>query len=335
MDPVREIANAVLYEGYILWPYRRSAMKNRQRWTFGGVYPKAHSEGRGDDPWTMQTECLVEADGEDHVEVRVRFLQVVERQLLAEAPGGLEPVEELEVDGESLLSWEEAREREVVAPGVRVGGLESPRTIEIDVPAASEHEGLIDAAGTRVGEVVRTWRTLHGVVEISSTTLRSGVSRLTVKISNTSPWPGGDREDALRQTFASTHTALRVDGGRFVSLTDPPEELRDEAEACRNEGTWPVLVGEPGGRTVLLSSPIILEDYPRIAPESPGDLFDGGEIDQLLTLSILAMTDEEKREMRGTDPRAREVLDRTEALSSEELMRLHGTIRDFQSARRS
>jgi hypothetical protein len=335
VDPVRQIADTVLYEGYILWPYTRSAMKNRQRWTFGGVYPKAHSEGREDDPWTMQTECLVEAEGEARVEVRVRFLQVVERQLLAEAAGGLEPVDALEVDGDLLLSWEEAREREVVAPEVQAGDAESTRTIEIDVPAASEHEELIDAEGTRVGAVVRTWRALHGAVEISSTPLRSGVSRLTVRISNTSPWPGGDREDALKQTFASSHTALRVDGGAFVSVTDPPEELREEAQACRNEGTWPVLVGDPGDRTTMLSSPIILEDHPQIAPESPGDLFDGGEIDQLLTLSILSMTDEEKREMRGTDPRAREILERTEALSPEELMRLHGTIREFQSARGS
>ena len=66
-----------------------------------------------------------------------------------------------------------------------------------------------------------------------------------------------------------------------------------------------------------------------IAPESPGDLFDGGEIDQLLILNILSLTEEEKAEMRATDPRAREILERTEALTPEELMRLHGTIREF------
>jgi hypothetical protein len=91
-----------------------------------------------------------------------------------------------------------------------------------------------------------------------------------------------------------------------------------------------VLVGEAGDRSTLLSSPIILEDYPKVAPESPGDLFDGGEIDQLLILNILSLTDEEKAEMRDSDPRAREILERTEALSEEELMRLHGAIRDFQ-----
>ena len=282
----------------------------------------------------MQTECLLEGDAETRVEVRVRFLQVVERQVLAQTDRGLEPVDELAVDDDLLLSWEEAREREVVVPGVRPHVLESPRVVEVDVAAASEEEEVVDAAGLRVGVIARSWRTLRGSVEVASTRLRPGVLRLTVRISNTSPWAGDDREDALKQTFASAHTVLRADGGSFASLADPPEELRREAEACRNQGTWPVPVGEPGDRSTLLSSPIILEDYPQIAPESPGDLFDGGEIDQLLTLNILGLTDEEKREMRATDPRTREILERTEALSPEELMRLHGTVRELQAVRR-
>jgi hypothetical protein len=91
-----------------------------------------------------------------------------------------------------------------------------------------------------------------------------------------------------------------------------------------------VLVGEEGQRNMLLSSPIILSDYPQIAPESPGDLFDGGEIDQLLILNIMSLTDEEKEEMRASDPRAREILERCESLSPEELMNLHGAIREFR-----
>jgi hypothetical protein len=134
----------------------------------------------------------------------------------------------------------------------------------------------------------------------------------------------------MRRTLCSTHTVLRAQGGAFVSLTDPPPALRAAAEACRNEGTWPVLAGEPGDRRTLLSSPIILSDHPQIAPESPGDLFDGGEIDQLLILNILSLTDAEKAEMRASDPRAGEILDRTEALTSEELMGLHGAIREWQ-----
>ena len=82
-DPVEKIAAAVLYEGYVLWPYRRSAQKNQRRWTFGGVYPRAYSEAEGgNDPWLMQTQCLVVGE-KPTVEVKVRFLHVVERKVAA------------------------------------------------------------------------------------------------------------------------------------------------------------------------------------------------------------------------------------------------------------
>ena len=77
-----------------------------------------------------------------------------------------------------------------------------------------------------------------------------------------------------------------------------------------------MLVGEEekNDRDAIISSPIILYDYPKIAPESPGDLFDAAEIDEILTLRIMAMTDQEKREMRHVDEQARRILERTETL---------------------
>ena len=325
MDAVRQIADAVLYEGYVLWPYRRSALKNTRRWTFGGVYPRAHSEEHPDDRWTMRTECLMEGRPEATVEVRVRFLHVVRRQVMREAPSGaLEPVDQLTVDSERYLTWEEATERELVVTALPLGELGSAKHIDIAIPRAREEERLSG------GALVRTSSELEAGVDIAATALRPGLHRLTVRIANTTPFSGGEREEALVRTFCSTHTVLSADGAQFVSLTDPPPELRAEAEACSNEGTWPVLVGEPGSRDTLLSSPIILEDHPHIAPESPGDLFDGGEIDGLLTLNILSLTDEEKAEMRDSDPRTREILERTENLSEEEMMRLHGAIRDLR-----
>ena len=325
VDPVRQIADAVLYEGYVLWPYRRSALKNTRRWTFGGVYPRAHSDQHPDDRWTMRTECLVEGPAEASVDVRVRFLHVMTRQVMRETPGGgLEPVDELTVDGERYLTWEEATERELVATALALGRLGTSQQAPVAIPQGREQE---DVSG---GALVRSWHGLEGEVEIAARALGPDLHRLSVEISNTTPFPEGDREAALERTFCSTHTILRADGAQFVSLTDPPSQLRAEAEACSNEGTWPVLVGEPGSRHTLLSSPIILEDHPRIAPESPGDLFDGGEIDGLLTLNILSLTDEEKAEMRDSDPRTREILERTENLSQEELMRLHGAIRDLR-----
>jgi hypothetical protein len=145
---------------------------------------------------------------------------------------------------------------------------------------------------------------LSGAVDVSV-----DGARLTVTIRNTTEWVPGDRDDALRHALCSTHTLLV--GGRFVSAT--------EASGCANVGTWPVLVGDDA----MLSSPIILEDHPRIAPESPGDLFDGGEIDGLLALNILALTDEEKAEMQA-DPRTRAILERTESLTEEQLWTLSG-----------
>jgi hypothetical protein len=305
-DPVRQIADAVLYEGYILWPYRRSAMKNTQRWTFGGVYPRDWSERHVDDRWQTQTQVLVQGDAP--VDVTVRFLHVVRRQLIS----GGEPVDELVVDGERHISWEEATEREL-GPG------------PVAIPGGREEEPLGDSAS-----VVRTWLALEGSVEVETERLRDDLQRVTVRISNTTPF-SGSREEALEQTFCSCHAVLRAGAGaEFVSLTDPPPDVREEAAGCFNEGVWPVLVGEPHERGTMLASPIILEDHPRVAPESPGDLFDGGEIDQMLVLNILALTDEEKDEMRASDPKAREILERTEALSPEELMRLNGAIRDLR-----
>jgi hydrogenase maturation protease len=260
---VRVIADAVLYEGYLLWPYTRSAMKNQRRWTFGGVFPEAHSREHPDDAARMRTQVLLEGDPAD-VDVTVRFLHVVRR------PDG----------------WEEATEREV-APG----------------PIAI-------AAGDG-------WEALAGRVDLGAERLPDGRHRITVDIVNTTPWEGASREAVLARTFCSTHTVLRTASGAFVSSYEA-------GSLCQSVGTWPVLVGEPGARDTVLSPPIILEEYPRIAPESPGDLFDGGEIDGLLALNILALTAAEKAEMRDTDPRARAILERTEALTQDQLLRLSG-----------
>jgi hypothetical protein len=306
-DVVRRIADAVLYEGYLLWPYSKSALKNQQRFTFGGVYPPAW------DDWSpVQTQVLLEGPPDVDVEVRVRFLQVVQRQVLkiASPTARPEPVDELEVDGERWISWEEAVEREV-GPG------------PIRVPAGEEWQRLPG------GAIRRSWQALEGEVYCTREAVRPGLVRLTVRIANTSPWAGAARGEALRQTFCSTHAVLRTQTGAWVSLTDPPRALLSEARACENVGVWPVLVGEVGDRGTMLASPIILSDHPEIAPESPGDLFDSGEIDQMLVLSILAMTDEERRDMRDCDPRAREILERTEALSDEEIMCLNGAVREF------
>ena len=334
MDEVAKIADAVLYEGYVLWPYSRSATKNRRRWTFGGVYPDAHTERHPDDSCVMQTECLVEAGGDCRLDVRVRFLHVVARQIAQAGDAGLERVDELTVGDDHHVSWDEATEREVKLTGVPVADLARGRSVAVDFPAGESIEDLRDGSGRVAGALLRSWKALAGSVGVATEELERGLHRLTVRIVNASPFAGDDREQALRQTFCSAHMVLSARGGAFVSQTDPPAQLRAQAEGSRNIGTWPVLVGEEGERHTVLSSPIILPDYPQVAPESPGDMFDAAEIDQLLRLSILSMTDEERREMRASDPKTREILERTESLSEQELMRLHGAVREFGLSRR-
>jgi hypothetical protein len=330
---VRAIADACLYEGYILWPYRRSALKNQQRFTFGGVYPLGHSEEHPDDPSRMQTEVLLRGGPGARLEVVVRFLQVVKRAAARRRGEELEEVDELTIEGQRHLSWEEAVEREIAVPPLSVQRLRGGHTVPIAIAADTRTEELHDDQGASVGALVRSWKELRGELSVSAAPVADGVQRVSATICNVTPFAGGTRTEALECTFCSTHTMLEARDAEFVSLADPPGDLRTAAAACQNVGTWPVPVGEPPDRSTILSSPIILEDYPRVAPESPGDLFDGGEIDQLLILNILAMTDEEKAEMRASDPRAAEIIQRSEALSPEQLMRLHGAVRELGMAR--
>jgi hypothetical protein len=331
-DAIESIARAVLYEGYILWPYRRSTTKNRQRWTFGGVYPAAYSRARGeDDRWCLETTCLLRADDDMVLEVRLRFLHVVERLVARWSDDALHYVDELKVGTERYLTWDEARERDVSAPATRMGDLlAAPLRVPVTIAAGTETEWLRDGSGERAGAIVRSWRAVDATLEIAAARVAPRLFRIFAAVRNTTPWEFGSREEAQRQALVSTHIVLHAAGGAFVSLTDPPESLSAEAEACRNDGLWPVLVGEEGTRDTLLAAPIILPDHPRIAPESPGDLFDGTEIDHLLILNILGLTDEERAEMRASDPHAREILDRCTGLGPEELMRLHGVIRDLR-----
>jgi hypothetical protein len=345
---VEPIVNAVLYEGYMLYPYRPSSVKNRQRWTFGGVYPRTYSEGHGGiDPWAAQAECLVVGDPHapvPRIELRIRFLHLLARQagelaqpvpeLADDVEPDYRPVEALRVGERLYQSWQEAAEREVALDEQPLDELVAhSRRVMFVFPASRALEPLRDGDGPIVGVLAREQRRIEGAIELSAISLTKGVWKVTARVSNLTPLEDAahaSRDDGLLRSFASTHTILGVAGGEFVSLLDPPDELREAAAACSNVGVWPVLVGAEGERTMVLASPIILYDYPQIAPESPGNLFDGTEIDEILTLRIMTMTDEEKREMGATDARARALLDRTESLDQEQLMALHGTLRGLR-----
>jgi hydrogenase maturation protease len=294
-SPIEKVANAVLYEGYVLYPYRPSAIKNRQRFNFGVLYPHEYCDlNPGSDNWYMQTECLVLGTAATSIEVKVRFLQMAER------PG-----------------WQEGTEREVCTPSF---GLESIRRAHRQ---SFEFDAAPNAAGQRVER-------LEGELELESTRLDEGLFKITLQVRNRACHGESaevSRDEALLHALVSAHSILHVAGGQFISPMDPPEQYRAEAQGCSNIGTWPVMAGEEGQAEFILSAPIILYDYPQIAPESPGDLCDGTEIDEILALRILTLTDDEKREVREGDERGRHILDRTEMLPPEHFQKLHGAMR--------
>jgi len=342
------IVKAVLYEGYMLYPYRPSSIKNRQRFNFGVVYPRAYSDAQGGtDAWIMQTQCLALGGGGTQCLVCVRFLRMVERSvgkvltplsnLSSIAPENIQGVDRLEVSGKTFQAWQEAVEEEIEVTEFSLSALVAqPMQWPFRLSATQEKEAVRDEGGLIVGIVQRQKAGVAGVIELTAERLNEGVFKLTARIANTSRMENVGaiaREDALSRSLVSAHTILEVRNGEFVSLVDPPETCRDFAAACQNLGTWPVLVGEEGQRDTMLSSPIILYDYPQIAPESPGDLFDGAEIDEILSLRIMTLTEEEKREIRQADDRARLILERTESLPEEQLMKLHGVLRGLRIAK--
>jgi hypothetical protein len=316
LDAVRRIADAVLYEGYILYPYRASAQKNRSRWQFGVLMPPGYAMVDPSEPSSAQTQCVLEHAGAPTVQVVLRFLQVQRRTTDPPEPGA--------------QAWDEAVEREVEFTVGTDESLGAGLVREFSVPGGEDRE-----AGPG-GFTIRRREPLVGLVDVTATPVPGPwrAVRLRVRVQNQSAGAGGSlprhRDEALPSALVAAHVILAVSGGQFVSMTDPPEWAKPAVAGCENAGTWPVLADPDGGRSVVLASPIILYDYPELAPESPGDLYDGTEIDEILTLRTLALSDDEKLEARATDPRAAALIDRVESLDAQAMAGLHGTL--FSSA---
>jgi hypothetical protein len=311
-DGAEKIAAAILYEGYILYPYRPTAIKNRQRWNFGTLYPRVYAEAqRPQEPFRLIAECIAVADAKASLDVRISFLQLV-------------PTQNTDELTDPSLAWDEAVERTSEHSNLHLSDLvTSPlsRTLSLD-----------------------GGQNLQIELSIGAEMLQDGVCKLRLELQNASPLPSGagaKRDEALPLSFVSAHLLLGISGGEFVSLLDPDPAYREAVAACCNTGVFPVLVGEEPDRPVpacrgsmMFCSPIILYDYPKIAPESEGDFFDGTEMDEMLTLRVLTLTDAEKQEMRNGDPRARKILERTEGLTSDALLKAHGVIRGLREIRR-
>ena len=320
---VEKIAAAILYEGYILYPYRQSAIKNRQRWNFGTLYPRVYAEAqRPEEPFRFIAECLVEIGSEDAaLDLQIQFLQLIREQNDSTSAG-----DSMHSLSDPSLAWEEAIEckselnlrlKDAIDKSIT-------RTLQLDTSELPD------------GRPRPPLERLEAVLTIGIELLPDGVHKLRLELQNKSSLVSGaaaKREEALPQAFVSAHVLLGVTGAEFISLLDPPEIHAASVATCRNTGVFPVLAGQEPDRTMMFCSPIILYDYPKIAPESKGDFFDGTEMDEMLTLRVLTLTDSEKEEMRNGDPRARQILERSESLTGESMMQTHGAIRGMRDIR--
>ena len=309
---VRAVADAVLYEGYVLYPYRPSSVKNRQRWCFGGLHPRAYCDASGNvEPFAQLTDVLVEAAAGATVEARVRFLHLVRRVFVPH-------------DGAPFAPWDEAEEREVAVGPVPLDALaDAPHVAWVTCDGLERREAVPG------GQVERVRRPVTCAVELAAERLSARLVRLSILVRNESAFDvgaAGQRDASVPYLLASTHSVCKVTGGAFVSQQDPPAGLAGPAAACRCRGAWPVLAGERGRRDLMLVAPIILYDHPRVAGESPGDLFDATEIDEILTLRIRTLTPDERAEAAATDPKLAALIARCDALGPADLARLHGRL---------
>ena len=320
-ESVRAVADAVLYEGYLLYPYRANSDRNRSRWQFGVLGPPgAARDGIGEDDRMSAQFPVCDATT---ITLTVRFLQLQHRRAERRRPdGGHTTVAELITPTGSWLTWDEGVATEFV-----FGPLEFAEATAWSLfLTADPGTDVEDLTG---GRLVRERRVVTAEVSVSVEP-DGPVDRVSVTVRNTGA-PAVDKDDAIARSLIGTHVIAATDGA-FVSLLDPPPAARSAVERCDRHRCFPVLAGPPGTTDLMLVSPIILYDHPEVAEQSQGALYDATEIDEILTLRVMTMTEQEKAQARATDPRAAQIIDQCDGMTPAQMLNLHGVLRDPHAA---
>ncbi|WP_442943406.1 hypothetical protein [Nocardia sp. NBC_00565] len=315
----RAVADAVLYEGYLLYPYRANSRKNQSRWQFGVLGPEGAAQAGLGEEASLSAQCVLTAGDGASITLTVRFLQLQHR--IAEDADG-NSVDELVVGARSWITWDEAVERELTFGPLPVADMTQP----VHISGGFDVEEIADAEGAAAGRLVRTRLPVEGRLAMS-VQRDAGYLRLTVEVGNVGP-AATDKDDAIARSLIGAHVIAQADGAQFISLLDPPSDAIDAVAHCRQHRCFPVLAGPPDDDSLMLISPIILYDHPEIAEQSEGPLFDSTEIDEILTLRVMTMTDEEKAQARATDARAAQIIDRCDGMTPEAMQLLHGVLRN-------
>lgn len=331
-ERVKKIADALLYQGYMLYPYRGSAIMKNKRSVLGTLHPAGNALG---EPDRMQVQCLVVGEA-PRISIAARFLHLLNRDIFEldspadtlprDWPQQATPVISIEIGEMHYQASQEAVQREI-RPSTQslqemVGNAQHDA---FSFSLASDVEPIEDH-GRCIAVVQRSQLSITGDVEMTGEVIDDHVFKLTVTLRNTSnlsDLPACHREGRLDQVFASAHLILGVEEGEFVSTINPPPEWAVLAATCQNQKLWPVLAGDPPDRHCMLATPSIRHDYPQIASQSSVDCFDETEIDEMLAMRVMTMTDQEKQELRSTDEPAWQNLQRNESISLEQRKALH------------
>ncbi|MBV9353340.1 MAG: hypothetical protein JOZ23_17705, partial [Mycobacterium sp.] len=222
----------------------------------------------------------------------------------------------------SWLSWDEAVEVELPFP-LELAGASQHWTLPVVAPGGTDVEPVVG------GRLVRTRQEVRASLDVAVERDEDleGLMRVTIRLHNTGA-AATDKDDSIARSLIGTHLIAQALVGKFISLLDPPAHAAAATARCRQHRCFPVLAGPAGVHDLLLVSPIILYDHPEIAEQSEGALYDSTEIDEILTLRVMTMTDEEKAQARATDPLAAQIIDRCDTMSPEAMQRLHGVLRD-------
>ncbi len=168
---------------------------------------------------------------------------------------------------------------------------------------------------------------LRGRVALRSEWLSPSLARVRLCVHNETEMTGAAeaaRGEALRHSLISAHPLLEVKAGKFVSPLEREGPEGEAALASEPVNTFPVLLGDDDA--TILGAAIVLPDHPELAPESLGSLFDNTEIEEALLLHVHALTDDERREISEQDPAVREMVERAESTTGDQIMSLHGRL---------
>ena len=304
----RRIAEAVLYSGCPLRPYRTPPAGEPAGRQAGLLAPPAWATRSGGH-CLQRTECLLEPEPDATLLAELRFLHTQRCTLQRTGPdGSYQDVPELRLGDWVLTGWDEGVE-ERIQLALKVSELSRDgRELPFGCPGHEETEALYDDAGRLAGRIVRRREEVQGVIRIAAADLAGPrpLRRLTAEAGNASRWTpphqdsparGSSPQDASAQdashqgasaqnvpyhdgraaamphSLVAAHLMLGLSHGGFLSLADPPEWARSAAAGCDNLHTWPVLAGESGRCDVMLSAPVALPDHPAEPGQAPPDPF--------------------------------------------------------------